>query len=35
MMSAVLSVRIPKNFKKEMGKLKDFVDWKEEIVKFC
>ena len=34
MMNAMLSVRIPKNLKKETEKLKDFVDWKEEIVKF-
>ena len=33
-MSEVLSVRIPRNLKKEMERLKDFVDWKEEIVKF-
>ncbi len=33
-MSAVLSIRIPKELKEEMEKLKDFVDWKKEIISF-
>lgn len=33
-MSAVLSIRIPKELKEEMEKLKDRVDWRSEIIAF-
>ncbi len=33
-MSEVLSIRIPRELKKKMEELKNFVDWKQEIIKF-
>ena len=33
-LSTVISVRIPKQLKEEMDKLKDMVNWSEEIRRF-
>jgi len=33
-LSEVLSIRIPRELKKRIDKLKSFVDWKKEIIKF-
>jgi len=33
-MSAVISVRIPRKLKEEMDKLRDVVNWNEEIRRF-
>ncbi len=33
-MSEVLSIRIPKSLKREIERLKDLVNWKEEIIMF-
>lgn len=33
-MSAVLSIRIPRKLKEEMDRLKNIVDWREEIARF-
>jgi len=32
--SSVLSIRIPRKLKEEMDKLREFVDWKTEIISF-
>ncbi len=32
--SAVLSIRIPRKLKEEMDKLKKYVDWRKEITSF-
>jgi len=33
-MSEVFSIRIKKNLKEEMDRLKNIINWKEEIVRF-
>ena len=33
-MSTIISVRVPKKLKKRMDKLRDMVNWSEEIRKF-
>ncbi|RLF17677.1 MAG: CopG family transcriptional regulator [Thermoprotei archaeon] len=33
-MSEVLSIRIPRELKRRIDKLKGFVDWKNEIIRF-
>jgi hypothetical protein len=33
-MSVVFSIRIPRKLKEEMEKLKDLVDWRNEIIAF-
>ncbi len=33
-MSVVLSIRIPRELKEEMDKLKDKIDWRREIISF-
>ncbi len=33
-MSEVLSIRIPKELKEKIEELRDFVDWRKEIVDF-
>ncbi len=32
--SAVISVRLPRELKEEMDRLRDYVDWEEEIKRF-
>mgnify|MGYP000386112767 CR=1 FL=1 len=33
-MGEVLSIRVPRRLKREIEELKEFVDWKKEIIEF-